>query len=121
REELAADLGPGQTGGYAHQIGLLPLAEAEAADARELLDVLGGDREMLALLHGDLLDRLAREVRDLALEIPDAGFARVVADQLSERILRDRPLALPQAVLLDLLRDQVAACDLDLLVLGIAG
>ena len=71
-------------------------------------------------LEQDLLDRLAGQVGQLALQVPDAGLAGVVADQIAQRIVGDRPLA-------SLIRgtpsawDQVALGDLDLLILGVAG
>ena len=40
-------------------------------------------------LRDDLAHRLARQVADLALEVPDAGFPRVVADQVAERLVGD--------------------------------
>src|SRR6185312_511936 len=78
-------------------------------------------RDLVELLEEKFLDRLARQVRDLALEIADAGFPRVVADKIAQRVVGDRPLVLLEAVLRHLFRDQVAFCDLDLFVLGVAG
>ena len=120
-QDLAADLGPGQAGDDADHVLGLGLAEAELAHAGVLLQVLAGDRDLLGLLGDDLLHRLARQVGDLALQVPHAGFARVVADQVAQRVVGDLPLVRLQAVRLGLLGDQVALGDLDLLILGVAG
>ena len=77
--------------------------------------------DLLGLLGDDLLHRLAGQVGDLALQVPHAGLARVVADQVAQRVVGDVPLVGLQAVRLGLLGDQVALGDLDLLILGVAG
>src|SRR6185437_11782608 len=109
------------TGHHANEIGLLDLAEAEPLHAGIFLEVAQADDDLLALLDQDVLDRFARQVGDLALEIAHAGFPRVVADQVAQRVGRDRPFALLEAVRLDLFWDQVTLGDLDLLILGVAG
>src|ERR1700691_2324933 len=121
RQQFAADLGPGQPGGDADQIGLLHLAVTEAADAGVFLQVPARDRDALQLAHQDFLDRLARDIGEFALEIPDAGLARVVADEILQRVVGDRPFRRLKAMRLDLFRYQVAPRDLDLFVLGVAG
>ena len=80
-----------------------------------------GDRDLLRLLGDDLLHRLARQARDLALEVPDAGLARVVADQVADRGVGDRPFPVLEPVRLADLAHQVALRDLDLLILRVAG
>ena len=76
--------------------------------------------DLLDLALEDLAQRLARDLGDLALERPDAGLARVMLDQVAQAVVGERQLLGLQAVRLDLLGDQVALGDLDLLVLGIA-
>ena len=78
------------------QILALGLAEAELPHPGIFLEVAARDRDPLGLLHQDVLDRLAGQVGDLALQIADAGLARVVADQVAERVVADAPLALLQ-------------------------
>src|SRR4029077_14893989 len=97
-EEFAANLGPGKTGDDADHVVGLGQAEAELAHAGELLEVAAGHGDPLALLHQDVLDRLAGQVGDLALEIADASLARVVAAEVSEGVLADAPLVLLEAV-----------------------
>ena len=68
----------------------------------------------------DLARDLAADRADLALELADAGLARVAGDDLAQRRVGDlRPGPL-QPVALDLARDEVALGDLELLVLGVA-
>ena len=64
---------------------------------------------------------MTQHLADLALEIAHAGFARVVADYLAERLVGDRDLLLADAVRLELPLDQVATGDLELLLRGVAG
>ena len=121
RQDFAAHLGPGEAGDDAHHVLGLGLAVAELPHARKLLEILRGDGDLLRLLRDDLLHRLAGEPAHLALEVPHAGLARVVAHQVAQRLLGDGPLARLQPIRLGLLRQQVAPCDLDLLILGVAG
>ena len=74
----------------------------------------------LGLALEDLAQRLARHLGDLALERAHAGLAGIMADQRAQAVLGQRQLAVLEAVRFDLLGDQVALGDLDLLVLGIA-
>ena len=80
----------------------------------------GGELDLLGLALEDLAQRLARDLGDLALERAHARLAGIMADQGAQAVLGEGQLALLEAVRLDLLRDQVAGRDLDLLVLGIA-
>src|SRR3546814_7109185 len=72
----------GQAGDHTHKVLLLDLAEAELADAGEFLEVATRQANGVGLLfHEDFLDRLARQIGDLAFEVPDSRLARVIADQ----------------------------------------
>ena len=91
-EHLAAGRGPGEAGRDARDQGALVhlLLAHEVGRAQELLDLLGRDARPSrstpsALLAGDLAD----DARDLALEVPQAGLARVLADQLHERVVAE--------------------------------
>ena len=77
------------------------------------------DRRLVAF--GAAARDLAAERADLALEVADAGFARVAANHLPQRVVGERDVLRRQAVVLDLLVDQVIARDLQLLFLGVAG
>ena len=94
RQQLAADLGPGKTGDDADLILALGLAVAVARHAEILLDVLRRDLDRLLLRQDQVLDGLARQRRQLALEVAHAGFARVAADDRLQRIVVDRELLL---------------------------
>ena len=74
----------------------------------------------LALRHldGDRPD----DVRHLALQVTDAGLARVLLDDRRERLVVDSLICcVVEAVLGDLLGHQVALGDLQLLLAGVAG
>ena len=62
---------------------------------------------------------LAHERGDLAFGVANTSFARVVSNQVHERLVGDRHLRLLQAVILSLLWDDVALCNLYLLDLGV--
>ena len=68
------------------------------------------------LVGGDLRRRLPQHGAELALELADAGLARVLGDDELDALVRDRDLVLAEAVALDLARPQVALRDRDLLV-----
>ncbi len=120
-QQLAADFGPGEPRGHADQILALGLAETEPPDASIFIDIPAGDADPLGLLHQDVFDGLAGQIGDLTLKVTNPGLAREIADQVAQCIVADRPLGLFEAVSLDLLWDQVALGDFDLLVLGVAG
>ena len=64
---------------------------------------------------------LARELPELALELPHARLARVARDDLGDRLVGQRELVRREAVLGELARDEVLPRDRELLVLGVAG
>ena len=121
RQQLAADLGPGKAGDHADLIVGLDLAVAEARHAEIVRQVVRRDLHRLRLLAQDLGHRLAPELHQLALEVADAGFARVGLDDRPQRVVADRKLLRLQGVVARHLRHQVPLGDLDLLVLGVAG
>ena len=68
-----------------------------------------------------LLDHLAADLGNLPLEITYAGFTRVVADNVTDRILADKQFLFLEPVVPDLLGQQVPHGYIDLFILGIAG
>ena len=62
---------------------------------------------------------LRRIAAELALQLADAGLARVLGDHRLEHVVVDRDLVLAEAGPLALPRPEVAACDRDLLVGGV--
>src|SRR5262249_36908252 len=78
-------------------------------------------RLRLRLPLGDLTRSFAQHVREAALEVADAGLARVLADDQTQRLVGDGDLVCLETVRLDLLRHEVALGDPELLVLRVAG
>ena len=95
RQQLAADLGPGQAGDHADLVLELGLAVAVFAHPGIVVEIVAADRHRLLLAADDLLDRLAGEVGDLALERAHAGLAGVVADQVDAGRRRRSPTRRP--------------------------
>ena len=89
--------------------------------AEEVGDVFAGDLFLVlgAVLH-HAARHLAADVADFALEVAHAGLARVVADDLEDRIVGEGDVLLAQAGLLALLLHQVLLGDFELFVLGVA-
>jgi hypothetical protein len=80
---------------------------AEALDAGEVGKVVGGDLDPLGLALEDVAQRLAHQPRDFAFQRAHAGFARVEADERAQPLLGQRELAVLEAVVTDLLGDQM--------------
>src|SRR3546814_8862958 len=74
----------------------------------------------LRLAFEDLAQRLARQLGDFAFERAHPRLASIKLDQRAQPLGGERELTLLQPVRLDLLGEQMALGDLDLLVLGIA-
>ena len=90
-QNLAADFGPGQAGGDADLVLLFGQRRAIARHAEVLRDLLGGDLfGGLGAVDDDLARDLAADRVDLALEVADAGFARVALDDRSAALRRRR-------------------------------
>ncbi len=87
-QRLAAHFGPGETGDDTDLVFAFHLAVAVLPHAGIGPEIGRVDLDLLRLVGDDLLDRLARQIGELALEIPDAGLARVVADQIAQRARR---------------------------------
>ncbi len=92
---------------------------ARAAEQRP--HVLAAHRLALDLAGRDPARDLARELAELALELPDAGLPRVARHDLADGVVGQRDLAGREAVLLDLARHEVALRDLELFRLGVSG
>src|SRR6202008_1292123 len=120
RKQLAAYFGPGETGDLTDLIVLFRYAEAEAEHAKIVRQILGAHRRLgVALLQHQGLHHLATDLGDLALQRTHARFPREVADDVADRALRHVDLHRFETVVLQLLRQQIAHRDVDLLVLGV--
>jgi hypothetical protein len=94
---------------------------AEAGHAEELVDVGGGQLFLvLCAVLDDLAGDLAADVADFALEVADAGFAGVVADDFENGVVGEDDVLLAEAGLLALLLDEILAGDFELFLLGVA-
>ena len=90
--------------------------------APSMLTIVSGVIDDLGLVPFRAAPRdLPAQRADLALEIAHAGLARVAADDVANRGLRELDLLGRQPVILHLLPDQVLEGDLQLLFLGVAG
>src|ERR1700741_1272967 len=81
-KHFTADFGPGEAGGEADFVFLLGEEIAELDDAEVIVNIRGCDFEREALIGDDLARHFAANVRDFAIEVPDASFMRVVAEYL---------------------------------------
>ena len=120
-EDLAADRGPGQSGGHAGNARAVDQLAEEPRRAQQLGELGGPDGDHAALALGPPAGDLAADGRDLALEVAQAGLARVVGDDLLERQLGDLDVRRIQPVGLELLGDDVLLGDQRLLLLAVAG
>ena len=120
-EDLAAGRGPGQPGGDAGHAGPIGQLAEEPRRPEQLGDIGRLDRRRRFLALGAAAGDLAADRRDLALEVAQARLAGVVGDDLADRRIRDRQVLGRQAVLLELLGDDVLLGDLGLFLLAVAG
>ena len=80
RQQLAANLGPGEAGYGADLVLFLTHAVTEFPDAEIFADALGRKFDLLDLTLKDLAKRLARDLGKLALKRAHPGLARIMAD-----------------------------------------
>src|SRR5262249_28280417 len=121
-ENLAAIRRPRQAYGDADLVNLIALGFAREFRRPEILDdvlVRDLDGPRRTLLRHPPRD-LAEDLRDLPLELAQPRLARVLADDRAQRRRAELSEADAQAVLLDLLGNDVAARDVDLLLLGVS-
>src|SRR5690606_16927171 len=87
-QELAAYFGPGETRDLSDLVLHLRNAEAVLAHAQILVDVARVDHyPASALLENERLHDLAADLGNFTFHAANAGFARVVADDVAQRIL----------------------------------
>ena len=120
-EHVAADARHGQASGDAGHAGAFRDLIVELGAAEILVDLLDADGDRRGrLARSEPCGGLAQERPERALERADARLARVLAQHLADRVLRDRRLVIQQPVLGALAWHEVAGCDRDLLVVGVA-
>src|SRR4029453_5711130 len=120
-EDVAADRCVGEAGRDSGIGRALAGVGRETAWAEPGARLVGVDLDRPGLAPGDLARGLAEEIGDSPLQVSHAGLARVLADHDAQRVLADRDLLAGEAVRLELLRQEVALRDPELLVLGVAG
>ena len=121
RDDVAADLSHDQARRRAGLVLGLELAVLVARRSEVLGQALEVDHGLPLATLGHRPGDLAHDVRELALEVPDAGFVRVRPDELDHRLVGDDDVLVGQPVVLHLLRDEEPLADLDLLLLGVTG
>src|SRR5690606_20006656 len=90
REQFTADFRPCESRDLSDLIILLGPPITITADAEVFREVMVRDADhALAWSEQQLLDDLAADVRELTFEVSDAGFARVVADDVEDCSIRD--------------------------------
>src|SRR6202007_1993245 len=123
-DDVAAHGSPNESNGDARFLDafLYFLFRAEFQHAKEFAHHFRSDHHLLGLAFGHAPRLLADQGRDFALEVPHARFTRVAVDDLLQPRFREfELLAFLDSVLRGLLRDQVLARDVDLLLAGISG
>jgi hypothetical protein len=90
-----------------------------ARRAEELFELAGGDPDPPRLALHHLARHLAADLADLPFQPAHAGLAGVAADRLHQQFLGKIDLIALQPVRLQLLRQEVAPGDLDLLILSV--
>ena len=119
-QQFAPNRGIGQSGHDTDLILKLCQAVAVLFHAEEILDVVARYGDLVGFLLDDLGQRFPRNLGDLALKVPHAGLAGVVADHAGQRTVFNGKFLCLQTVVLDLLGHKVLFRDLALLILGIA-
>ena len=100
----------------------LGLAIVIVLHAQVILEVILVDGHMLeALVQQDGLHRLTAQLGQFSLQTTHTRFAGVVTDNAHDGRVFDSNLALLEAIALDLLLQQVALGDVELLILGVTG
>src|SRR5215213_1343839 len=84
-QDIAADGGPGQTGGHPWPVSALGGLGEVAGSAEILGHPLGRDDDGSRGALGEGAGGFSATARNLALKVPDACFARVVADDGQDR------------------------------------
>ena len=119
-EHLAADAGPGQAVGNAHGVLAGDKGRLDFFGAEQFPNRGGGDTDFFSLPCCDLLGALAQHRSHSAFQIAHAGLAGVAVDDGVQCAARQGHTAF-QAVIFQLLGQQVALGNVELLGAGVAG
>src|SRR5581483_4405409 len=88
--------------------------------AQEFMNDVRGDNQLLRLAFGDASCLLAANGSDVAFQVTDTGFARVVTNDVPNAFFGKLDLLDRNAVLFDLSRDEVLEGNMHLLFLGVS-
>jgi len=116
---VSACLGPCQAGGHANGVGVLGGTEVIARRAEVLDQGLAADALGRRLALGHAACHLAADVGNLAVQVAHARLVGVLADDTQNGGVGEAQGVQP--VLLQLVRDEEAARDVQLLILHVAG
>ena len=123
-DDVSADRRPHQPDRNARLLDALLhfLFEAELRNAQHFANHFRRDDELVRLAFGHAARLLADQRGDLAFETPHARLARVVVNQIVQRLVGELDLfAQREAMLLGLPRNQEPLRDMDLLLFGVSG
>ncbi len=115
-QDVAAHLRPGQAYSHARGHFLLVMVVAEPGRPDVALHIFGVDQHLACLFHSDLFGHAAHDACDAAVEGAHARLAGVLLDDPANRLDGYFHLRRLQPMLFLLLRDEVALCDLHLLL-----
>ena len=117
---FAANRGPGKAGHQSHLITAGQTVRQIFANTQEGFQVAAGYRDFFCVLPGEKLHiRFAAQFCQITLQITNAGFPGIAANDLPNGIIRDLQLTFFQAVLFQLLGNQMILCDHQLLFIRI--
>ena len=119
-QDVAANRRPRQSGSDADLIAFEQLILEDFRPAEKLIQVVGMDLADLLFSGSDLTRNLAADRGDLAFEISQSGFLRVLIDDGAHAVIGELNLVLCQAVLGNLFRNQMPLRDLELFLFGIS-
>ena len=88
--------------------------------AEKFLNDFFRDNQLFRLAFGNSARLLARDCSDIAFQIANTRFVRVVPDNETDSLFGDVDLVFSDSVFLDLARDQVLEGDVDLLFFRVA-
>ena len=123
RQDFAAHLGPRQSGHQTYFVlGFLLVVSTELRDSQVFAEVVRRDPGLVLLaLPNDRSRHLSANGRDFPFQVPNAGFARVTADDPRDAFVIELQLFLAEAGCFQLFRNQESLGDFLLFFLCVPG
>src|SRR5581483_1353654 len=121
-KNVAAGRSPGQADCDSGALGALGnfAFAADFYSAQEFLNDLRRDDQFFVFPFRDAARLLAADGSDIAFEVANAGFARVMPDEIAHRLTRELDRLRGDTVFLNLARNQVLERDMNLLFLRVS-